>query len=106
MRISDWSSDVCSSDLEAGDLGIRIAQVAEMARARGAGGDAGRHAIDLLQVLVVDAVEAERAFLHHADVFVELARAVGAGPGAELAADAERLENGRASGRERGGQAV
>src|SRR3546814_13003644 len=26
MRISDWSSDVCSSDLEAGQLGSRQAQ--------------------------------------------------------------------------------
>src|SRR3546814_7587187 len=34
-------------------------------------------------------VDAERALLHRAAVAVELPRAVGAGPGAELAADAE-----------------
>src|SRR5690606_32008398 len=36
-----------------------------------------------------DAVNAERALLHHARIVVELPRAIGAGPGAELAADTE-----------------
>src|SRR5687768_7413390 len=53
-----------------------------------AGSDAGRHAVDLLEVLVVDAIDAQRAFLHHAGIVIELARPVRAGPGAELAADA------------------
>ncbi len=62
-----------------------------MPRRDRAGADAGRHAIGGIEGLVVDAVDAERAFAHDADILVELARAVGAGPGAELAADAEEL---------------
>src|SRR5688572_2576433 len=62
-----------------------------MACADRAGRDARGHAIYLFQLVVVDAVDAQRAFLHHADVFVELAGAVRAGPGAQLAADAEGL---------------
>src|SRR5260370_27714898 len=62
-----------------------------MARGRRAGRDTGRLAIDLLEVLVVDAVDAQRAFLHHADVVVVLARTVRARPRTQLAADAEIL---------------
>ena len=40
------------------------------------------------QQLVVDAVDAQRALLHHLFLLVHFARAVGAGPGAVLAADA------------------
>ena len=65
-----------------------IAEIAEMPGAGRAGGDAGRHAVFLGQIVVVDAVDAQRAFLHHADIGVELARAVGAGPAAQFAADA------------------
>ena len=43
------------------------------------------------QVLVVDAVHTERAFLHHAFGLIELARAVRAGPSTKAAADAVRL---------------
>ena len=60
-----------------------------MPRTRRAGGDAGRHALLFGEVLVVDAVDAQGAFAHHALVFVELARAIRAGPGAQLAADAD-----------------
>src|SRR5688572_16626827 len=59
-----------------------------MTRARRTRGDAGGDAIGFRQIVVVDAVDTERAFLHHADIGVELARAIGAGPAAELAADA------------------
>jgi hypothetical protein len=59
-----------------------------MARADRAGRDAGRHALALGQVLVVDTVNAERTLLHDAVVVVEFARSVRAGPGAQLAADA------------------
>jgi hypothetical protein len=52
-------------------------------------GDAGRHAILRIEGLVVDAIDAERALLHDAGVFVEFPGAIGTGPGAELAADAE-----------------
>src|SRR5690606_19940972 len=73
---------------QAGDVGLRVAQVAEVARPRGAGLHAGGHALGGVEVLVVDAVDAQRALLHdpvHGAVF---ARAVGAGPAAELAPDA------------------
>src|SRR3546814_7191368 len=74
LRISDWSSDVCSSDLVAGTGRT--------------GRHAGRHPVDLLQILVVDAVDAQRALLHHAVGMVVFPRSVGAGSGAQLAADA------------------
>src|SRR5690606_20371239 len=54
----------------------------------GAGTHAGRNAVLRLQRFVIDAVDAQRAFLHDAVGVVVLARAIGAGPGAELAADA------------------
>src|SRR5713101_2080569 len=53
--------------------------------------DAGRLPILGGEVLVVDPVDAQRAFLHHAGVVVEFAGAIGASPGAQLAADADRL---------------
>ena len=59
-----------------------------MARTRGAGLDAGGLPVLRLEILVVDAIHTERAFLHHAVGLVIFARAIGAGPGAELAADA------------------
>ena len=59
-----------------------------MARARRAGLHAGGDAVFGLQVVVVNAVDAERAFLHHAVAVVIFARAIGAGPGTEFAADA------------------
>ncbi len=59
-----------------------------MARTGRAGAHAGGQAVLRLQVLVVDAVDAERAFLHHAVAVVVFARAIGTGPGAQLAADA------------------
>src|SRR5690606_26438565 len=67
---------------------VRIGEVAEVARAGRAGPHAGGHAVLLRQRLVADPVHAERAFLHHARLAVEFARAIGAGPGAESAADA------------------
>ena len=60
-----------------------------MARAGRAGQDAGGLALGLGQVLIVDPVDAERAFLHRVLDRVQLARTVGAGPGAQAAADAE-----------------
>src|SRR6266849_1608248 len=53
--------------------------------------DAGRLPILGGEVLVVDPVDAQRAFLHHTGVVVELAGPIGASPGAQLAADADRL---------------
>src|SRR3546814_11362347 len=54
MRISDWSSDVCSSDLVAVDLGRRLAAVVAgvpAGRHRGpAAGDPGLHVLVVLGV--------------------------------------------------------
>jgi hypothetical protein len=68
---------------------VRVAQVAEVTCARGTGAHAGRLAVFGLQVLVVDAVNAERTLFHHAIVGVVFARAVRARPRAQLAADAD-----------------
>ena len=76
---------------EAGDGTPGVGEVAEVARAGGAGADAGGDAVDLGNVRVFNAVDAEGAFLHHALGGVHLAGAVGAGPGAEAAADAVLL---------------
>src|ERR1700732_3851865 len=51
--------------------------------------DTGRLPVLGLKVLVVDPVNAQGALLHDAFVGVELARAVGACPGAELATNAD-----------------
>src|SRR6266571_2186863 len=68
----------------------RIAEIAEMPRRGGASRHASRNAVPFRQVLVIDPIDAQRAFLHHAAVLVELARAVRTGPRTQLAADAER----------------
>ena len=73
------------------DLGGGVAQIAEMARRGGAGAHAGGDAVGLVHGRVVDAVGAQRAFLHDAAGVVEFAGAVGAGPGAQAAADAQIL---------------
>ena len=62
-----------------------------MPGARGARPHARRHAVLLRQIDVVDAVDAQRALLHHALIGIQLARAIGAGPGAQPAADAQLL---------------
>src|SRR5690606_4703813 len=59
-----------------------------MPRPRGTGLHAGRLAFAFVEVFVVDPVHAQRAFLHHAFDRRILARAVRAGPAAQLAADA------------------
>src|SRR6516162_5492832 len=60
-----------------------------MARTDGANHYASRQPVLFRQVFVVDPVDAQRAFLHHAGVFVELASTVRASPGAQFAADAD-----------------
>ena len=47
--------------------------------------------VRLVQRLVVDAVDAQRAFLHDAGGEIHLARTIGAGPGTQAAADAHIL---------------
>ena len=73
---------------EAGDRAVGVGEIAEVARAGRAGADAGGDAVDLGKFSVFNAIDAEGAFLHHALGRVHLAGAVGAGPGAEAAADA------------------
>src|SRR5690242_17154903 len=60
-----------------------------MASVHRADHDAGWLTILGRQVLVVNPVDAQGAFLHHAFVGIELARAIRARPGAELAAYAD-----------------
>ena len=72
-------------------MAVGVCEIAEMARTGGTGADAGGDAIFLGQVLIIDPVDAERAFLHHAFGLVHLARPIRAGPGAKAAADAVRL---------------
>src|SRR5262245_44398728 len=62
-----------------------------MTRARGARPHAGRKAVLLGQIDVVDPVDAERALLHHALIGVQLPRTARARPGAQATADAARL---------------
>src|SRR3546814_2141972 len=71
LRISDWSSDVCSSDLEALDLPLRLPDPQSAAQAEGALG-AGR--------LLV------HRYLHAA----EPQRLAGGAPGGRLRADRRR----------------
>src|SRR5204862_7167397 len=67
---------------------VGIAEIAEVPRAGRAGAHAGGDAILRREAFVIDAVDAQRAFLHHAVIVIILARAVGAGPRTQLAADA------------------
>src|SRR5262249_51367486 len=80
--------EAAALDHKLGHGASRIGQVAEVARARGAGAHAGRHAVFLWKALVIDPVDAQRALLHDAVAVVILARAIGAGPRAQLASDA------------------
>src|SRR6056297_657276 len=73
------------------DAALGVVVVAEVARTRWAGPHAGGNTVDLGDLLVVDAVHAEGAFLHDALGRVHLAGTVRAGPGAEPAADAGAL---------------
>ena len=59
-----------------------------MARAGRAGAHAGGHAVFFGQVFVVNPINAQRTFLHHTRVLIQLARAVGTGPCAQATADA------------------
>src|SRR5688572_13286695 len=73
---------------ELGDLRFGIAEVAEVARACRTHLHAGGLAFGLREILVVDAVDAERALLHDALDLAVFARAVRACPRTQLAADA------------------
>src|SRR5262245_40518191 len=53
--------------------------------------DAGRLPVLRHKALVINSVDAQRAFLHDPAVFVEFARTVWTSPGAQLATDADRL---------------
>src|SRR3546814_10972453 len=62
MRISDWSSDVCSSDLREGHalLGARLADVADLLGVRGAGRSTLRGEVvdDDADIAAIDPAEA------------------------------------------------
>src|SRR6478672_6504194 len=64
-----------------GDFRFRIVDVAEEARARRAGHHARGTPVALVERLVVDAVDAERALGHLLALHVDLANTVGTGPG-------------------------
>src|SRR5262245_5312058 len=53
-----------------------------------AGANACRYAVLYSDGIIVDAIDAQGAFLHDAVAIVVLARTIGAGPGAQFAADA------------------
>ena len=65
-----------------------VTEITEMPRPGGTGPDTGRRAILFLEILIVDAIDAEGALLHHPLAIIIFARAIRTGPGAELAADA------------------
>ena len=73
---------------QARHIGIRIAEIAEMAGAGWAGGDTGGNPVFFRQGFVIDSVDTQRAFFHHACVGVVFPSAIRTGPGAPLAADA------------------
>src|SRR3546814_4265973 len=74
MRISDWSSDVCSSDLSAGEVGLGLG----MALQAGVGGGAVEQRHRLLAAELEGASEVDRSL--HVLVAVEMAKAA-VGPG-------------------------
>src|SRR3546814_13033561 len=95
MRISDWSSDVCSSDLAAGHVGGEQA-------ADGALGDADRVLAHRRPHVGGDAAEARRVVARQAEI---------AGPGVldshlgqNGKAPVEQAHNGRATRREKVGK--
>src|SRR3546814_17654487 len=108
MRISDWSSDVCSSDLFAGGIAGFIQFGAQLAQVRGElrrleamfAGEVVNRAEPMFQLCQALRIQIEP--------FDDTKRAVGrlADLGAGGFGDVERLEIGRASRRERGVQYV
>src|SRR3546814_15575971 len=81
MRIRDWSSDVCSSDLEGEDgadqrlvAERQVAAVVEVVAGQGAGSDDGRNRQQHGEARRLDPLEAEEAGGRHRD-----AGAAGAG---------------------------
>ena len=70
------------------DVRFRVREVAEVARARGAGAHACGLAVFFGEVFVVDAVNAEGALLHDTVIAIIFARAIRTGPRAQLATDA------------------
>src|SRR4029450_4471616 len=80
--------EAAAFDHELGHRAPRVSQVAEVARARGAGAHAGGDAVFLWKVFVIDPVDAQGALLHDAMAVVILARALRARPRAQLGSDA------------------
>src|SRR3546814_16165533 len=99
MRISDWSSDVCSSDLDIAAVGVD----------RGDDGDAGGEAAKRLSKLFRVEIARHRKRLRHAsETVVHCMHRRGPGPTTESVCrpDGFKPEIGRAAGRERGCQYV
>ena len=71
-----------------GHFRIRIMHVTKQARAGGTGQHAGWFALNLRQGVIGNTVDTKGAFFHHLLVFVQLAHAIGTGPGAVFAANA------------------
>jgi len=71
--------------------GVFITEIAEVARTGRTGDNASRYARTLVDGIVVNPINAQRAFLHHPRIEVVFARAIGTRPGAEFAADAQIL---------------
>src|SRR3546814_12833865 len=92
MRISDWSSDVCSSDLGRGCRGCCATAPGSASRRRRRLVETG-HVVDVLAV--AGDTERTRQRVVHQAVDGDEAQAAGTGPGAHL------LEIGRASCRAR-----
>jgi len=78
---------------EFGDRRIGIAKIAEVTRPDWTGRNAGGDAIALRQLLLVDAIDTERAFFHCSRARIEFTRPVWTCPTAQLAADAFVLVN-------------
>src|SRR3546814_4227315 len=97
MRISDWSSDVCSSDLDGG-AGKAHGGAGEMEPAQPLARQQRREDDDEQRPEVGDEAGIDRGRIAERDEVEEVV--------AEEAADAERPEIGRGSWRERGGQYV
>src|SRR3546814_13103890 len=94
MRISDWSSDVCSSDLLAGARGLevlrRLRQHAAIDRTAQVGGNALANPADLIEAAGAGAAPGDSDAEQQQEVSLHLA-----------AGDAAMIEIGRASCRER-----
>ena len=83
-----YGAPLSDPDPYGADRAVGIAQITEMPCSCGAGPNTGRDAIFFGEIVVVNSINAERAFLHHPRRCIHLARAIGARPSTYSAADA------------------